>query len=244
MAMSEKQIEDLINKKLADLEVRFKKELDSLKDLKNVNTVLKKKVDLLEKSVNTLETNIIVMSKDLELTKRATYINDQYQRRNNIEFSGIPDTIDDDDLEDFCCRLVNDLISDPDGSNEIDVFDIEACHRLRTINCQGTKNTIIRFTNRKICDEIFINKHKIKNIKMEHLGETVCASEIYVNENICSYFKELGAKSRRLFKRRKVTDSWTSFGTVKIKLKDGTVKIITHQADLDKLFPDFVYFNT
>ena len=79
---------------------------------------------------------------------------------------------------------------------------------------------------------------------MEHLGEAVCASELYVNENMCSYYKELGAKSRRLYKRRKITDSWTSFGTVKIKLKDGTVKIITHQADLDKLFPDFIYFNT
>ena len=87
MALSEKQIEDLIIKKLEDMEVRFKKELDSLKDLKNVNTALKKKVDLLEKSVNTRVKDITVMSKDLELTKRATYINDQYQRRNNIEFS-------------------------------------------------------------------------------------------------------------------------------------------------------------
>lgn len=236
MALTEQQIVDLINGKLAEQEKRHKKELDHFK----------KENQSLMKRVQILETDIIELSKDLETTKRATYNNDQYQRRNNIELSGIPEKIKDDELEDFCCRLVNNIICEPgepfNGENEICAKDFEACHRLRTKNNTGVKDTILRFTNRKICDDIFLNKHKLKNLRMEKLEDA--AKNIFVNENICSYYKELGAKCRRLKKRRKITDTWTTYGTVKLKLKDGTVKIITHQNDLDIMFPDFIYFQS
>lgn len=184
----------------------------------------------MKKTVDTLENDLYELSKDLEVTKRATFANDQYQRRNNIELSGIPDTIEDSELEKVCIRLINNIISIPgepfNGDNAITNSDIEACHRLRTKNAKGTKNTIIRFKNRKHCDSLFENKHKISKIVMEDLGETV--NNIYVNENICGYYKELSAKCRRLKKRRKIGDTCTSYGTVKIKSKEGTFQIITH----------------
>ena len=65
---------------------------------------------------------------------------------------------------------------------------------------------------------------------------------IYINENLCPYYKELSAKGRRLVKKDMIQDTWVRNGTVKIKLKNNKIKTITHQNDLDKIFPNFVYF--
>ena len=161
-----------------------------------------------------------------------------------MEFRGIPESIEDDDLENICIRIINNIISEPGepfhGENAISSADVEACHRLRVTNSDNVKNTIIRLKNRKHCDLIFSNKKKIGNLEIEDLGEST--KNIYVNENICSYFKELSAKCRKLKKRRKISDTWTTYGTVKIKLKNGSIKVITHINDLDILFPNFVYF--
>ena len=84
------------------------------------------------------------------------------------------------------------------------------------------------------------NKKSVKDVVNEALGDEV--KNIYFNDNLNKYYKELSAKCRRLKKKRKISDTWTTNGTVRIKLKDNSMKVITHQHDLDKLFPGFVYF--
>ena len=119
-------------------------------------------------------------------------------------------------------------------------YEIQGCHRLRSTNKVGVKNTIIRFTNRRFCEDIMLNKSKIKDLKMDNLGESV--KSIYINDNLCSYYKDLGAKCRRLKKKRKISETWYTNVIVRIKLKDNSIKVITHQHDLDAFFPNFVYF--
>ena len=65
---------------------------------------------------------------------------------------------------------------------------------------------------------------------------------IYFNENLNGYYNQLAAKSRRLKKIRKISDTWIGNWTVRMKFKDNSIRIITHQNDLDEPFPDFVYF--
>ena len=106
MAFTEIQdqfINDLIKTKLDEQENTLKKLINQLT---KENKDLKKKLDNMEKTVNTMENDIFELSKDLEVTKRASFINDQYQRRNNIEFSGIPETVTDFQLENVCIRLI------------------------------------------------------------------------------------------------------------------------------------------
>lgn len=244
MAFTEVQqnlIVDLIKKHLDDQENLFKA---SIETISSDNKKLRDEVEKLEKRVMLLETDIVECFKDLEVTKRATYMNDQYQRRNNLEISGIPHNIENHELESVCINMINKIITKPgepyNGENIIIPSDIEACHRLQTVDNQDNKTTIIRFKNRKHCEATFLNKNKIKNLEIEKLGNSV--NNIFVNENLCSYYKNLAAKCRRLWKKRKITDTWVSYGLVKIKFKDGLTKTITHQNDLDKLFPNFIYF--
>ena len=49
---------------------------------------------------------------------------EQYSRRNNVEISGIPNTIPDNDLENTVISICRDT------GVEIDPKDIEVCHRL------------------------------------------------------------------------------------------------------------------
>ena len=75
----------------------------------------------LEKKVKSLE---IQISKD-----------EQYNRRNCIEFSSIPDAINDDKLEDTIIEACKDV------NINVTETDIEACHRL-PIRCNATKRVI------------------------------------------------------------------------------------------------------
>ena len=76
---------------------------------------------------------------------------------------------------------------------------------------------------------------------MDELGDSV--KDIYINENLSKFNKDIAAKCRRLKKKNKISDTKTSYGTVKIKLLNVSKKTIAHKNDLDRLFPDFVYFD-
>ena len=76
---------------------------------------------------------------------------------------------------------------------------------------------------------------------MEELGNSV--RNIYINDNLNKYYKELAAKCRRLRKNKKIKDTWTYNGIVTIKLNDDSIRYITHKNDLDRLFPNFSYFH-
>ena len=69
---------------------------------------------------------------------------EQYSRRNNVEISGIPHEILDNNLEDKVIDICK------DAGIEIGHMDIEGCHRLPLSkkNTGGTKRVIVKFVNR------------------------------------------------------------------------------------------------
>ena len=231
----------IVNKKLEDLEKKSKKvqesqrkTIDELKEYIKDNNI---KIAVLEKDMH-------YTSKQLEETQRLAYSTDQYLRSMNVEISGIPHELD-EDLEDVVIGLVNQLCKEPGkphDDTELDIgrFDIQACHRLKSKNKDGVQNTIVRFINRKVCENLHSNKSKLKTFKSKELGFSV--TNIFINENLNKYIKELSAKCRRLKKKGLINDTWVSKGIVKIKSNDNSIRSITHQNDLEKLFPNFVYF--
>ena len=81
-----------------------------IKNLRVENECLRKKVNVLENKVLTLE------SKHNSL--------EQYGRRNNIEIRGIPDNVRDQNLEEKVVDISNKI------SVDVSPKDIEACHRV------------------------------------------------------------------------------------------------------------------
>ena len=114
----------------------------------------------LEKKVKSLEIHI---SKD-----------EQYNRHNCIEFSGIPDTINDDNLEDTIIEACKDINID------VSETDIEACHRLpvRRNATNASKRVIVKFVNRKHAESILTKKFTLSSTDFSRLNIN---NKVYVN---------------------------------------------------------------
>ena len=92
------------------------------------NVKLQDRLRLMEDCVQKLETDLADSN--------------QHSRKNNIELSGIPNNVSNDDLENNCIEVLNKIVGNPITPAEIDVR-----HRLPTR--EGTKPVNIQFLGRK-----------------------------------------------------------------------------------------------
>ena len=118
---------------------------------------------------------------------------------------------------------------------------IEACHRMYSKNGKE-KKTIVRLTNRRLIEEL-MSKRKEVNKYVENVGFPR-GTEIYFNDNLCPYYRDLWFKARKLKKGNIVKYVWSSQGTVKVR-RDSSSPIIkiTHMEDLVSNFSDFDFYN-
>ena len=56
--------------------------------------------------------------------------------------------------------------------------------------------------------------------------------KVFINESLCSYYKLLWLKCKKLLLEKKIASFWITNGTVKIKLLNNQVHSITHKVDL------------
>ena len=83
---------------------------------------------------------------------------DQYGRTNNLVLFGIPDTVEDRDLE----STVSSILSDIDVT--VGPHDVETCHRIGLSGKNTSKKTIIRLVNRRYAKKALINRKKLDSI--------------------------------------------------------------------------------
>ena len=60
-------------------------------------------------------------------------------------------------------------------------------------------------------------------------------TKVFINESLCSYYKLLWSKCKKLYLEKKIASFWVTTGTVKIKLLNDQVHSITHEVDLPAL---------
>ena len=84
----------------------------------------------------------------------------QYGRINNIAISGIPYSIDDNNLENTVISMMSDINVD------IEENDVEACHIFGKPDVRSkSKKTVVHFVNRNNCNKILQNKKETCKIK-------------------------------------------------------------------------------
>ena len=128
------------------------------------------------KNVNTkLEERIISLEKNQAKSE-------QYGRRNNIELSGIPNDIPENNLE----KVVVDTYHD--SGLEIEPKDIEGCHRLPVsrYSRDSNKRVIIKFVNRKHPEVLLRNKKTISSKDFSHLN---VHGKVFVSVSLCPYYR-------------------------------------------------------
>lgn len=200
--------------------------IDTLRE-ENIN--LKKEISSLKSEIDAKDKIIYEIEKDVIDVQ-------QYIRRNNIEICGIPNEVDDNKLEDKVIEIAKII------DVTIEKRDIEACHRLKSRNSNASKRTIVRFVNRKNCDNLHKNKKKLKDndqVKKQLKGIGI-HNNVYVNSNLCPYNKMLWGKCRRLFDSKMISRFWVFNGSLyfAVNEEDSGTKI-DHLKKLQSHFPNF-----
>ena len=156
------------------------------------------------------------------------YFKSQYSRRETVELVGIPDSVDNKDLEDKVVQLIN------HAGVVVDKRSFHAVHRLKK---KGT--VIAKFVNRRDPIAILRAKRNLRELKSgdsQKLGVT----KVYVNESLNPYYKHLFWICNKLYKEGKLQSSYTINGSIKVKIEggalDGKTATISHIEDLYKLF--------
>ena len=97
---------------------------------------------------------------------------EQYNRRNNVEISGISNEVSDQNLEQTVIGICK------DSGIEVNPLDIEGCHRLPLGRnaTNTTKQVIVKFVNRKHSEAMLQRKKDINQ-----------KSKVFVSHSLCPY---------------------------------------------------------
>ena len=174
---------NLVNEQFDNIRTDIKRNVavivaDSLLEVKDsIIEALKAENLKFQQRVEKLENRISQVESDLNKK-------DQYNRRNNIEIQVVPSDIGDDSLEYKVIEMLAEAHIVAKKS------DIEDFHML------GNGSTIVRFVNRKFCNDILGKKLDLhKNIyksKLSFANDT----KIYVSENLNPYNQRLAWKCK------------------------------------------------
>ena len=191
-----------------------------IKNLREENERLQEKVSQLDKKIISLESRHNML--------------EQYGRRNNLEITGIPNSVPQKDLE---SKVVNILSAIGDNVSK---DDFEDCHRIGK-SCDNSKKTIVRFTNRKIVKDALYKRKQLKNIDKAAL-EMQNDAMLFLNENLSEENNKIAFLCRKLKREGVITNTYTANGIVRlscVSIKNGRIQKVPHISYLFENFPDF-----
>ena len=226
------KLQNELSSQISNLTNEVRSTRDEVINLKDVIIKrLQEENDLLRARCSKLENKVI------DLESSINHI-EQYGRRNNIVISGIPDDINDNDLESTVTKLMKDV------DVYIDSGDIEACHRIGESDCKtSSKKTIVRFVNRKYCKKALLNRKNFAHINSEIKYNFKHNNQIFINESLTKVNESLAFCARKLKRAGVIYSSYTREGVVHVKKDEHEKAIKVHHMNvLYDNFPDFVFF--
>ena len=153
MSLNEAQLQRLNKDDVIELYMQIKKERDEgLAKVLNEIVEMKDSFTKLEASLVVSKNVSTKLQERVISLERSLHTSEQYSRRECLELVGIPSTIEDNNLENSVCKILNKIEVECTGE------DIEACHRIRN------NRTIVKFCKRKKANEILRKKSKLKSL--------------------------------------------------------------------------------
>ena len=161
----------------------------------------------------------------IERLERSHYSNLQYQRRDTVEITGIPDSVTQNELKNEVVKIFEAANVIVDG-DLLEKNQIQACHRI------GKKGvTICKFVNRKYANGGLFNGKNLKNKDIYGGG-----SKIFINSSFCDEYRHLNYLVRKAKRDNLIYWYKVKNGVNLIKMtEDGDFKEITHKKDLVRL---------
>ena len=206
------------------IEETFPSSIDLLKRIVN----LEKENGLLVKRMNETDSYLDQVDEYVYALETSVARLDQYGRRENIEISGIPNTVSNQQLEGEVINILQQI-----GLTHMDSYSIVGCHRISGKDRHGNKNTIVRFLHRK--DAI----DALKRRKTLSRCESLRFKNLWMSENLCPAFKSVFDSLETLKKQGTVSKYWSRYGKLHYKLRGSeNIHNISHILDIEHLFGD------
>ena len=193
------------------------------------NGNLKKKVEELYEDNNNIFDSLYNI--DVKLIQ-----NNQYSRRENVEFANIPENVSQKELEPLIIKILNSM------NIKIQSYGIVAVHRIGAIKYNldpdlpnRPRNVIVRFINRKNSIRVMRSKGKVKSA-----GKKYHINNLYVTENLCFENKNIFNKCYKLKKTGVINNVWSFNGVVCIQINEDDDKMfeIKHFDDIEFYLQD------
>ena len=161
----------------------------------------------------------------------------KYGRPNNIKITGIPDTVQDNELENKVIEIFDAI------GVEANSADFEDCHRVGKSN-NNSKKVIARFVNWKIIKNALYKRKQLKIIEKSSIG--LQNAKIFLNEHLTPENNKIAYCCQKLKCDGTISKTYISNGT-NIKccniLENGKPQKVHHVNDLCVMFPDINFGN-
>ena len=222
-----------ILEKLDEYENKIEVLNDNFIKEKTENLMMKNEINNLKIDNNKLNSELTNLNEEIYYIDCKVIENNQYARRESVIISGIPEYIDQNNLEENVLHILRSI-----GLTSLSSYNISACHRLMKKNKdRHPAQTIVRFTNRKIVNYCLNNRDKLfqqrNYLKMNlRFYESLCASNKKVYDK-CFDLKKYGL----------ITDFYIRNGFVKIVKNDNRIIKIQHPDDLYFYFKEYYECN-
>ena len=160
---------------------------------------------MLEKLQSLTKDNDELYDESYELRKELASLN-QYGRRENVEFCNIPESINQENLQNHIITVMNSM------DIKVAPKDIHNLHRIGRSSPSRPRNVIVRFTtNRKTAFTLLKNKKKLNSGNYKRY---------FITENLCPYNKRIFNALYRRKKNDELHSLWTYNGNVFVKIHE------------------------
>ena len=213
--------------KILDLKGKVVVDADLNKLCEKIESLTESMNQILTENKKLQSDTVIMKNVNQKLEEKIVYLEknqakgEQYSRRDNIEISGIPNRIPDEDLENTRISICK------DSGVEMNPKDVEGCHRLPlSRNSRGQdKRVIVKFVNRKHSEALSRNKKRISSKSFSHLN---VPNKIFISVSLCPYYRHIWGKCKDLQRQDLVNHVFCLGGVVCIKLSENgsPVKLI------------------
>ncbi len=154
---------------------------------------------------------------------------EQYSRRSNLRFSGLPETTG-ESTENTTEKILDIINNNMCPDMPVCRDQIERSHRLGAKMDKNGKPRqraiIIRFVSEKVRDDVYRARFQLKD------HNASARNKVFVNKDLAATRGAIAYQTRQLKKAGNITDCWTTAGKVLIKTKDGLVVNVSSDSDL------------
>ena len=220
LSLSNEQVWTLFQKNFHERE----KYRDTLSQINIKMDFLISKIQKLEDEIAVSKSVNTALKKECVNLRRKCNRDSQYHRQENVEFTGIPDNISDNNLEKTVISLLK--------ITEVNVTpnDIVDCHRL-----PRRKTVIVRFLNCKHSLKALLNGKRLKG----NTGDICGNSAVYINRNLIPEYLSLRWKAKKMKSQNLVHDFGTNRRGIWVKeTAEGDKRQIEIDDDLFQYLPE------